>query len=257
MPIDVNGNIISGTSFNTTGDILNEPSIVTDGLVLWLDAGNLASYLDSSDYYDCGYGCQYYASDPGCTACNTQWKDMSGYANDWSVVGTYNTLYINYSGQSSSLTPPVEWQSEVDCTIDVWFYPPSGGIKTSCCDTIFGRYDFRFFMINTSIYLMIGFDNGGARIYQHPSYSISYNNWHHIVGMRRDYSDYIFWIDGVEMYNSTYGTGLDLWSTTETWYIAAGGHSSVNISSARIYNRGLSDNEIIQNFNNGRLRFGI
>ena len=98
MSINVNSNIISSTGFNTSGDILNSPSVITDGLTLWLDAGNNASYMNSSSYYDCGYGCQYYASDPGCTNCNTQIKDMSGYGNDGTFVNSTTVGYDNTGG---------------------------------------------------------------------------------------------------------------------------------------------------------------
>ena len=87
MGIILGGNNLSGTNFNTQGEIPTTPTVVTDGLVLWLDAGNLDSYINTSaNYYDCGYGCQYYSSNPGCTNCNTQWKDMSGNGADGSLV---------------------------------------------------------------------------------------------------------------------------------------------------------------------------
>jgi len=76
MGIIVGGNSMSG-HFNYVGESQNTPNIVTDSLTFWLDPGNDASYRNSSNYYDCGYGCQYYASNPGCTNCNTQIKDMS------------------------------------------------------------------------------------------------------------------------------------------------------------------------------------
>jgi len=92
--------------------------------------------------------------------------------------------------------------------------------------------------------------------YQHPVYTISYDNWHHAVGARRNNS-YIIWINGVEMYNTTWGTGMDLWSPNEAWNISDVTHGSVRIGSAKIYNKGLSDAEILQNYNDGRKRFGI
>ena len=260
MAINVGGNLLSSTGFNTSSEILNTPNVVTDGLVLWLDVGNLACYNNTNNYYDCGYGCQYYASDPGCTNCNTQLKDMSGLGNDWSIVGTYTPSnvggYVQYSSQVTSRSASSDWLMTTDCTIDLWYYPPSGGIYNSCCATIFGRYWFRFFQIGNSFYTMIGFDNGGSSTYQHPSYAVSYDNWHHIVGMRRN-NNFIIWLDGTELYNTNWGTGMNLWSPNETWYISDASHSSIRIAGAKIYNRGISDTEILQNFNSGRQRFGI
>jgi hypothetical protein len=74
--------------------------------------------------------------------------------------------------------------------------------------------------------------------------------------MRRG-NDYIIWIDGVEMYNGTFGSGLNLYDPTGTYYISDSSHTNVRIGRAKIYNRGLTNAEIIQNFNAGRQRFGI
>ena len=98
MSINVNNNVISSTGFNSSGEILNTPLVVTDGLILWLDAGNNASYINSSNYYDCGYGCQYYSSDPGCINCNTQWKDMSGNGYDGTFYNGAVVQYDNVGG---------------------------------------------------------------------------------------------------------------------------------------------------------------
>lgn len=256
MGIILGGNSLSGINFNTLGETPKTPNVVTDGLVLWLDAGNTSSYGNADTYYDCGYGCQYYSSNPGCTNCNTQWKDMSGYGNDWGATGTFNGTHFTYNSQSQSRIASSNWATTAERTIDIWFYPTSGGIYTGCCETIFGQYWFRFFMIGQSIYTMIGFASGGSYTYQHPAYTISYDTWHHIVGMRRG-NDYIIWIDGVEMYNTTFGSGLNLYDPTGDYYISNNSHSNVKISSAKIYNRGLTNNEIIQNFNSGRQRFGV
>lgn len=256
MGIIIGGNTLSGNT-NNVGEIQNTPTVATDGLVLWLDAANDSSYKNTSTYYDCGYGCQYYSSNPGCTNCNTLWKDMSSYGNDWGVAGTHNTTYFTYSSTQLSRGYSTDWATTSERTIDVWFYPPSGGIYGGCCETIFGQYWFRFFMIGQNIYTMIGFNNNaGSYTYQHPAYTIAYDTWHHIVGMRRS-NRYIIWIDGVEMYNTDFGTGLNLYDPTGSYYISATSHTNVRIASAKIYNRGLTDAEIVNNFNAGRQRFGI
>ena len=211
-------------------------NIVTDGLVLYLDSSSVGSYPKGG----------------------TTWYDMSEGSNDWTIPnGIYTNGTMNFTADSASKSPPISWQGVLDCTIETWFYPKTGGIKTTCCDTIFGRYDFRFFMINQSIYTMIGFDNGsGVRTYSHPDYSISYDNWHHMVGLRRD-NRFIMWIDGVERSNTAFGAGLSLWDTSATWFISTNLHPNLNITICRIYNRGLSDTEIIQNFNSQKSRFGL
>jgi hypothetical protein len=258
MSIIIGGNILDANDLNPSGNTVNVPNVVTRDLVLWLDAGNNSSYINSSNYYDCGYGCMYYSSNPGCTNCNTQWKDISGFGNDWGVAGTYNGTHFTYNSTQLSRAASSDWATTAERTIDTWFYPTSGGIHTGCCETIFGSYYFRFFMIGQSIYTMIGFANGDGsyNTYQHPAFTLSYNAWHHIVGMRRG-NNYIIWVDGVEMYNTTFGSGLILYDPYGTYYMSNPNHSNVRIASAKIYKRGLTDAEILQNFNAGRQRFGI
>tara|TARA_R110000787_G_scaffold192469_1_gene304043 strand:+ start:493 stop:2064 length:1572 start_codon:yes stop_codon:yes gene_type:complete len=207
-------------------------NIVTDGLVLFIDSSTLTSYPGSG----------------------TDILDLSGTGADWTIpsdVFNSTTGVFNYASDQSSKSPPAAWQSTTDLTVEVLYKPNTGGIYTGCCDTIFGRYDFRFFQIDASLYAMIGFDDGnGTRIYQHPAYTVAYDRWHHVLAIRRN-NKYIIWIDGVEMYNTTYGTGLALWDPTETYYISTTRHTNVDFAACRVYDKGLSDSEILQNYYQG------
>tara|TARA_R110002050_G_scaffold299396_1_gene464831 strand:+ start:1421 stop:2071 length:651 start_codon:yes stop_codon:yes gene_type:complete len=181
----------------------------------------------------------------------TVWKDLSQIHHNTSIpsgawTNSYNG-YMNYTSDQTSITSPSEWRGTDELTIEMWYRPATNGVYTGCCDTIFGRYDFRFFQINASLYTMISFDNGG-RYYQHPAFTVAYDQWHHIVGARRD-NRFIIWANGVEIHNSTFGTGLPLYNVTSTWYISTTRQSNVDFGSLRIYNRGLTDSEILQNFN--------
>ena len=178
-------------------------------------------------------------------------KDLSQIHHNTSIpsgawTNSYNG-YMNYTSDQTSITSPSEWRGTDELTIEMWYRPATNGVYTGCCDTIFGRYDFRFFQINASLYTMISFDNGG-RYYQHPAFTVAYDQWHHIVGARRD-NRFIIWANGVEIHNSTFGTGLPLYNVTSTWYISTTRQSNVDFGSLRIYNRGLTDSEILQNFN--------
>jgi hypothetical protein len=203
------------------------PNISTDGLVLNLDASLVNSYPTTG----------------------TTWYDLSGVGANWTVPSSaYSSGVMNYASNQSSLSPPAPWQSTTDLTIEVLYKPNTGGIYTGCCDTIFGRYYFRFFQIGTSLYTMIGFNNGsGGSFYQHPAITVSYDRWHHIVGARRD-NRFIIWVDGVERYNTTYGSGYALFNPGETWYLSTSRQTNVDFSTCRIYDKGLSDNEILQNY---------
>jgi hypothetical protein len=156
MGINIGGNVFDATDFNPSGEALS-PTVVTRGLVLWLDAGNNSSYSNTSNYYDCGYGCQYYSSNPGCTNCNTQWKDMSGNGADGTLINgaaiSYNigggTMLFDgvndYVNISSFANKP---SSQITC--DAWIYPtrPSvgtgtirGGVISATSNMYFGLID--------------------------------------------------------------------------------------------------------------------
>lgn len=211
------------------------PRIVTDGLVLYLDAANTKSY-------------------PG---TGTLWKDLSKKSNDWTIPS--NSLLdnsINFVNNSAQINADNDWSTNIkELTIECIYNPIS--TYTGCCDTIFGTYYFRFFQIGTSLYTMIGFGSGGTFVtYQHPAFEVSYGRYHHIVGMRRN-DRYIIWIDGVEMYNTNFGSGNDLWELYNTWQLSAPTHPNIKIAEVRIYNRGLTDSELTQNFSATKYRFNL
>jgi hypothetical protein len=213
------------------------PSIVTSGLVLDLDARNTRSY-------------------PG---TGTTWSDVSNTKADWALplAGTYNSSgYMAYASNQSAVSAAPAWYANTtEMTIECIYNPVNP--YSGCCETVFGTYWFRFFQINAGMYTMIGFNNGaGASTYQHPVFSIGLNQWHHCVGMRRN-NNFIIWIDGVEMYNTNWGTGLSFYDNSGAWYVGGAAHPSINIATARIYNRGLTDAELTQNFNATRTIYGI
>ncbi len=268
MTVNVSGNILSSTGFTSSGEITNTPNVVTDGLVLWYDAGNNASYINSTNYYDCGYGCQYYASNPGCTNCNTQIKDMSGNGHD----GTLNTATIlynntgglmNFNGSTDYVTIGTNsaYSSLTNITLDFWCYPTRSAnyeylISNSrdCCGSYNG-YNLVFSNSVPGFAIWNGTADGAF-----ASSPITLNNYYHIVGTY-DGSVINLYVNGVlsRTTNSTLGIGTP---ATYTTYIGGMGYSPTlsyqgYIGSSRIYNRALSYAEVVQNFNDGRQRFGI
>ena len=89
----------------------------------------------------------------------TVWNDISQIHHNTSIpsgawTDSYNG-YMNYTSDQTSITPPNEWRGAENLTIEMWYRPATNGIHTGCCDTIFGRYDFRFFQIGLDyLYMM-------------------------------------------------------------------------------------------------------
>lgn len=212
------------------------PDIPRDGLILALDAGSTRSNPNTG----------------------TTWHDLSGNGHDFSVpsgsnVGSLIQFSNNQSGGRTLANTNIN-----EMTIDTWFYAPSGGTYTGCCDTLFGTYWFRTFIIGQAVYSMIGFMNGSGTYtsYQHPYTNVSYGEWHHTVTQRRG-NEYNLWIDGNKYYSSTYGSGEFLYGLGGNWVFAENNrHSDLRIGAARVWNRGLSDAEVSQLYNNQKARFG-
>jgi hypothetical protein len=214
---------------------LDYPAIVTNGLILNLDAGFTPSY----------------------PTANTTWYDVSPTGTNTSIPNsnTYSSSTMNYVYNSSDIGA-LSSAGAYDNTMECWFYVPSGGSYEGCCQTIFGTYWFRTFLIGQSLYTMIGFFTGSGYTYQHPAFTISYNAWHCAVGARRD-NRYIIWIDGVEVYNGDFGSGLSLYDAVGYWSISNPSHPNIKVAISRVYNRGLSNSEILQNYNANKSRFGL
>ena len=260
MGIILGGNTFGATDFNPSGEAAS-PALVTRDLVLWVDAGNNASYANTSNYYDCGYGCQYYSSNPGCTNCNTQWKDMSGYGTDGTLV---NGTGIDYStgggsmffdGSNDYVTFPNTnlTHGTKNWTYSAWINFSS----TPSLGTIFENGSW------TSC-LLIRFETNGITIYSMGSYwgkftlNPTLDTWYKVDFVRNGNTVFYFF-NGVSTASLGFSANI---SPSSNLYIGMSQHSAGQcfhgrIGQAQIYSRALSDAEILQNFNNGRMRYGV
>lgn len=213
------------------------PNITNDGLILALDASSTRSNPKSG----------------------TTWIDLSGTGNDFNVPNGSNTgSHIQFSNNNSG-TGGLIGTNDNEMTVDTWFNAASGGVHTGCCDTLFGTYWFRTFIIGTAVYSMIGFKNaaGTYTTYQHPYINITYGTWNHVVTQRRG-NEFNLWMNGNKYYSSIYRAGEYLYGLPGDWYFAQSSrHSDLKIGAARVWNRGLSDDEVQELYTNQKARFEI
>ena len=274
MGIKIGGNSLSG-HVDHYGNIQNSPTVITDGLVLWFDSGNYASYQDSGYYYDCGYGCQYYSSAPACTVCNTQWKDMSGLGNDGVLTNGPGVTYgtdggvMVFDGVNDYVNIPTfnsKPSSQITC--EAWIYPtkPSvgtgtirGGVISATSNMYLGIIDSTDGGSTFSLHWANNTNNGSQRPASWTG-SIPNNAWTHITGTY-DGSTSRAYINAVEVWSaaqtgtvpdSTYVVGTYGPTLTDVTHNFNG-----RVAVARIYTKALSVTEISQNYNNGRQRFGV
>jgi len=218
----------------------NRPQIVTNGLVLCLDAGDVQSYSGSG----------------------TTWTDRSGNGNDVTLYnsptfttdnkGSLNFDEANDYGKTSSTTV----LNSSSYTKIAWFRP-----EEACANIISGGSysQHAFWMAGTNHTLSAGHNNSWYRVSYRPNPSGD------MVGQ---------WWCGAVTFNTTSGwvlymNGDQVNTSSDTTVISGNGIIRIgayndasnlfngDINIVQIYNRVLTAGEVLQNYNATRGRFGL
>ena len=218
----------------------HSPKIVTNGLVLCLDAGNTKSYPGSG----------------------TAWTDLTGRGNNGTL--TNGPTYSSTNGGSlvfdgvddyaltSNIVLPTANSSPLTLEAIAMTTTASGW------QTVLGTH---------ATYTQIGFNGtlfyfgrngGGSNLFVNGG-NISANTWYHMV-MTYDGATGYGYINGSLRASGSIGSngasnGVTLLST----YASSGAYERLTgrVATARVYNRALSAAEIQQNYNALRGRYGI
>lgn len=222
-------------------------TIVTNGLVLHLDAGNPASYPGSG----------------------TTWTDLSGNNNNGTL--TNGPTYSSANGGSivfDGVDDTVKCSSSQlinitnNFTTEIWYKTTGTRDKTHLLTTRLDAFD------NIG---QLGYNLGsaGGSTWKLTKYGIvdiflgtvpNDTNWHSVCVTFSSTSGVSLYLDGSFVANSGNTNNLNVGSNI--FIFGRGSESGTNhlignISNAKIYNRVLSATEITQNFNALRGRFGI
>ena len=231
------------SDFGGRGARSSATGIVTNGLVLWLDAGIPTSYPTSG---------------------NT-WTDLSGNRNNGTLVNgpTYNSNnegVLSFTRASNQYISSNFISGNV-YTYSIWFNTP---LVQS------GNY-YNLIMINLPTYLLITLDGSAQSISFWTNDGLSgnilgvptilTNIWYNITFVREGNSisnGYKTYLNGT--FRGSANTGS--WSTTSTLWVGSRSDVSVQAFNGMIggvtgYNRALSAAEILQNFNAQKARFGL
>jgi hypothetical protein len=221
-----------GTSYN--------PKIVTNGLVLNLDAGNGKSY----------------------SGAGTNWIDLTKNKFNATIVGpTYSSL--NGGGfvfSTNYISLPNQFSFSGQFTFESWVYLTSSVtnniIYCSQSSNIAGCIAL---LCNASNAPFLSDYNGATRITTTHQSSLSLNTWNHIVGTRNASNVYIVYLNGIPSITNNSSAlsitsqdarlGINPAASSEKW--------TGNISSFKIYNKSLSAAEVLQNYNAAKGRFGL
>ena len=214
------------------------PNIVRDGLVLYLDAGSPNSYQGSG----------------------TTWKDISKVnQNNGTLINgpTFNSGnggvivfdgtddYVRFS-QVPSLTNQL--------TMECWFY--LNAIQSQNQNRLISNGDNYVIYLASTSQLSFYMSNQGGYIASTGNSFL--NSWSHIVATYNGINRAIY-INGVLKTTSNASGNVPNGNTLN---IGAFQNQSVytlngRMSQARIYNRGLTANEVLQNYNATKGRFGL
>jgi len=227
-------------------------NIVTDGLVLYLDAANTKSYVSG----------------------NTIWNDLSRIGNNGILTNgpTFNSgnggsiVFDNVDDYVTLGTPSSLTGLQVPLTINVWAKPNTiTGFKT-----LYGIYGN---VVGGNIYSLLRVDGGIVKYYtsnasgefqSFGTLTINANTWYFFaVTVSGSISS-----PSVTIYvNNQPQSGIftPLYPTPNTAVdIRIGGNQAIsnevwsgNISNVKVYNRALTDVEVLQNYNATRTRYGL
>jgi hypothetical protein len=234
----------------------NYENIVTDGLVLCLDAGTLMSYLRNG----------------------TTWRDISG--NNFSAVlnngPTFNSdgggcIILDGSNDNVDIGDSNLFTNPNGFTVSVWFKPSSyiaaqllDKYQASGYEFVFGTFN------NGNLYAWV-YDNNTfgyrGRILSSISSFVSLNTWGYFTytydGQGLSSSGKIY-INGTERVTSDFSGGLfNTISNTSTslnigrYNPGLGGPTNGRFGIVKLYNRALTASEILQNYNAQKARFGL
>ena len=229
----------------------HSPKIVTDGLVLCLDAANKKSYSGSG----------------------TIWRDLSGRNNDGIIVNSPSFINntFNFTG-SNYITTPLNIYSQDNSvfSINLWFKATANGVilhQTTAANNGANDGWVPGIYIDSNNKLRITCFWGGSvfsGVYI-SSNDVIYNKWYNIVhtfdssNNRRVYIDglLVSTINGAQVsYSSTFYLILGA-GTASGWTNDPASGMRGSISFFSFYKKILSQSEVLQNYNSLRGRFNL
>ena len=229
------------------------PKVVTDGLILALDAANPRSYPGSG----------------------TTWTDLSRGGNNGTLTNgpTYSSANggsIVFDGVDDLVTQPYDMSSMSKFSIEFWAKTYNTGSTSAdnnaalAGPNVGGTYIRVGFSHNNQIVSILMYVNGNeSNVFtsiQVPYSEFDELGYNHYVCTIQDNDSMNIYFNGelkkTTSIGSTIATGLN------SWYQRLGNYAGAfrwtgEISTCKLYNRKLTSDEILQNYNAQKSRFGL
>ena len=234
----------------------NNEEIVSSGLVLYLDAGNVLSYSGSG----------------------SAWTDLSGNSNTATLTAspTYDSsnsgsLLFNGSTQWATITNPSTLRNQ-NFTVSIWFKPAtqSSALKSiidfdhaigsgqnwvmQSEDALTNKYWY-FASYDGAAFQPVG-NYGAGKGMQFTS-----SVWQNFV-FTKSGTSFIGYRDGTQTFTATASSATVSYGASSNMRIAgavsaAGREFNGNISQVLMYNRAITSTEVTQNYNSIKNRYGL
>jgi hypothetical protein len=237
-----------GTQTNLMAANFEYESIVTNGLVLNLDAGFVGSY----------------------PTINTTWYDLSGNTNNGTLINgpTFNSANsgsIVFDGVDDYISVPdnavLNFTGSVNLTSEVWIkfnqYKDISFVNAKG-DGGGGANNYNYFFIGTNTSFYFRFSDGTTT--QNSPFITQTNLptgfWGHVVGVL-DTTAIRLYLNGVEIGTATTRT-INPKANNSSFLISSPSFAlNGSVATSRIYNRALTAAEVLQNYNAQKGRFGL
>jgi hypothetical protein len=235
---------------DTVYNMFTGPNIITDGLVLYLDAANTKSYSGSG----------------------TTWGDVSRNSNNGTLINgptfdSSNVGSIVFDGVNdyAEITNTPILQITGDQTLEFFVYPKRRDIRQNWYDKAYGGEGTITYESNGSLNYYWGTAGSNTTPYQGfgtvgtPLEIL--NTWYHVVLVRElstPTRTLKWYINGI--LNNTAAASYTAATASLFNIRIALGYTTYfqgNIQTVRIYNKALSPIEILQNYNSTKGRFNL
>lgn len=225
------------------------PKIATNGLILYLDAGNTKSYIGSG----------------------TAWSDLSGYSLNGTLTNgptfdSSNGGSISYDGVDDYvLVNSNSLFSVTAMTMLMFIKTPSS--YTGNFRAFFSKQgadrDFNFYAYSSAGTGVINYYHmSSARLTSYdstapmPNGVLALNTWHQ-VGFSIGGGNLTYYLNGAVLQRSAYSGTFNANNAYNLSVGSADNYWSGKIANTAFYNRVITDAEVLQNYNAGKSRFGL
>ena len=256
MPLDLTGNTLLSTSIGPKGEVIKQ--ISTQGLVLHLDSANKNSYPGSG----------------------TTWTDLSGKGYNGTLTNgptfsTDNKGVIGFDGSNDYVTTGDVNHGTSQFTLEVWIYFNSFGANNSI---IKKNTDNDFWPVFSMVVQNDGVFRGyySSQVYGQclegaytATGNVTTGQWYqlcyskgadgyttmklHKNGVSQSYTNFLYGSHVNNVCDSSKPVLIGIDYDYPNFLYAINGRIPI----VRIYNRQLSDLEILQNYNSQKSRFGL